>query len=176
MIAHNCNVLEKNTIKIISNWQKMSYSSKMLNCQFYPSCSNYFSLSIAKKGIIKGTIIGLDRIVRCNPAAVGYHFQQSDPEFYYDGRLVDNFEYNKHHHAAKWPVYLSIIPGMGRVYLGHKFDGFVSLTFVSLFSGISYSSFNNNNNLLGFITGTLASFFWAADYYGAYRTSFLYKH
>ena len=65
---------------------------------------------------------------------------------------------------------------MGRVYLGHKFDGFVSLTFVSLFSGISYSSFNNNNNLLGFITGTLASFFWAADYYGAYRTVFVYKY
>ena len=147
----------------------------MLNCQFYPSCSNYVSLSIAKKGIIKGAIIGLDRIVRCNPAAVGYHFQRSDPKFYYDGRLVDNFEYNKHQHAAIWPVYLSIIPGMGRVYLGHKFDGFVSLTFVSLFSGISYSSFNNNNNILGFITGALASFFWAADYYGAYRTALLYK-
>ena len=41
----------------------MSYSSKMLNCQFYPSCSNYFSLAIAKKGLVKGTIIGLDRIV-----------------------------------------------------------------------------------------------------------------
>ena len=67
----------------------------MLNCQFYPSCSNYFSLSIAKKGIVKGTIIGLDRIVRCNPAAVGYHFQQSPPEFYYDGRLVDNLKNNK---------------------------------------------------------------------------------
>ena len=156
----------------------MSYSSKMLNCQFYPSCSNYFSLAIAKKGLVKGTIIGLDRIVRCNPAAVGYHFQQSDPEFHYDGRLVDNMKYNKHYNTTnhnKWPMYLSIIPGMGRAYLGHKFDGFVSLTFVSLFSGISYSSFNNNNNIFGFITGILASFFWAADYYGAYQIAMLKK-
>ena len=154
----------------------MSYSSKMLNCQFYPSCSNYISLSIAKKGIVKGTIIGLDRIVRCNPAAIGYHFQKSNPKFHYDGRLVNNFEYyNNKIHTKKWPVYLSIIPGMGRASLGHKFDGFVSLTFVSLFSGISYSSFNNNNNIFGFITGILASFFWVADYYGAYQIAMLKK-
>ena len=105
----------------------------------------------------------------------GVQRRLSDPEFHYDGRLVDNFEYAAHHHVTKWPVYLSIIPGFGRASLGHKFDGFASLTFVSLFSGISYSSFNNNNNILGFITGTLASFLWAADYYGAYRTAMLYK-
>ena len=167
---YDCNFIERNFIKVINNWQKLSYSTNALNCQFYPSCSNYCSLAIAKKGVVKGMVIGLDRIIRCNPAAIGYHFQQSDPKFYYDGRLIDNLEFNKSKIKKKWIVYMSVIPGMGRAYLGHKLDGFVSLAFVSFFSGISYNSFNNNNNTIGIISGILSALLWTSDYYGTYRT------
>ncbi|MBP9759159.1 membrane protein insertion efficiency factor YidD [Candidatus Dojkabacteria bacterium] len=36
-------------------------------CIHYPSCSQYTYLSIQKFGLIKGSIMGFFRILRCNP-------------------------------------------------------------------------------------------------------------
>ncbi len=36
-------------------------------CRFYPSCSEYFILSVRKYGPINGTWRGVYRICRCNP-------------------------------------------------------------------------------------------------------------
>ena len=63
-------------------WQKLSYSTTILDCQFEPSCSNYFIQAVDSAGIVKGTIIGADRIIRCNPGARHYHLQKSNPKFY----------------------------------------------------------------------------------------------
>ena len=40
-------------------------------CKYYPNCSNYFVSAIKVHGIIKGTILGVLRIVRCNPFSGG---------------------------------------------------------------------------------------------------------
>jgi putative membrane protein insertion efficiency factor len=40
-------------------------------CQFHPSCSQYAFDAIQKHGVLKGTILGVWRIVRCNPWAKG---------------------------------------------------------------------------------------------------------
>ena len=40
-------------------------------CVFYPSCSEYTYLAIEKFGIIKGSILGIWRIIRCNPLSHG---------------------------------------------------------------------------------------------------------
>ena len=40
-------------------------------CRYYPSCSTYFMQAIEKHGVIKGTILGVWRILRCNPFARG---------------------------------------------------------------------------------------------------------
>jgi len=37
------------------------------NCRFYPSCSDYAAQAIEKYGAIKGTHLGLKRILRCHP-------------------------------------------------------------------------------------------------------------
>jgi putative membrane protein insertion efficiency factor len=37
------------------------------SCRFYPSCSNYAIEAIEKKGIFKGSILSVWRILRCNP-------------------------------------------------------------------------------------------------------------
>ena len=60
----------------ISGWQRLSYNYNVFNCQFYPSCSNFSALSIAKHGLLKGSIISADRIIRCNPSA--YHYQSKN--------------------------------------------------------------------------------------------------
>lgn len=36
-------------------------------CRFYPTCSDYTQQAIDKYGIIKGSLKGVLRIIRCNP-------------------------------------------------------------------------------------------------------------
>ncbi|MBN1132456.1 MAG: membrane protein insertion efficiency factor YidD [Bacteroidales bacterium] len=54
-------------------------------CVFYPSCSNYTMEAINRKGVIKGTLDGLDRLLRCHPF-VGKKDYPFDPitNKYYD--------------------------------------------------------------------------------------------
>jgi len=36
-------------------------------CRFQPSCSEYVRDAILKKGVFRGTIMGIGRILRCHP-------------------------------------------------------------------------------------------------------------
>ena len=36
-------------------------------CRFYPSCSDYAYQAISKYGAVKGSAMGIYRILRCNP-------------------------------------------------------------------------------------------------------------
>ena len=38
-----------------------------INCRFAPSCSEYTRDAIVKFGVLKGSWIGLKRILRCHP-------------------------------------------------------------------------------------------------------------
>jgi putative membrane protein insertion efficiency factor len=40
-------------------------------CRFYPSCSLYTEGAIRAHGLIRGTILGVWRILRCNPFGGG---------------------------------------------------------------------------------------------------------
>ncbi|MBY0588805.1 membrane protein insertion efficiency factor YidD [bacterium] len=37
------------------------------NCRFYPTCSEYFVLAIRKHGTVRGSLMGIGRILRCHP-------------------------------------------------------------------------------------------------------------
>ncbi|MDX1949346.1 MAG: membrane protein insertion efficiency factor YidD [Rickettsiales bacterium] len=66
--------IEKN---IFTNFLLMKYLFKFYkifisplfppSCRFHPTCSEYASESIEKHGIIKGGILAIYRILRCNP-------------------------------------------------------------------------------------------------------------
>ena len=53
--------------KHISAW----LSSKNINCKFYPTCSEYTKQAIIKYGSLKGVMLGIGRIIRCNPFSKG---------------------------------------------------------------------------------------------------------
>ena len=36
-------------------------------CRFIPTCSEYMKIKINEYGFIKGTYLGIKRILRCNP-------------------------------------------------------------------------------------------------------------
>lgn len=41
------------------------------NCKFYPTCSDYCIEAIECFGVIKGCLLSLKRILRCNPFSKG---------------------------------------------------------------------------------------------------------
>lgn len=42
-----------------------------IHCKYYPSCSEYTKQAILKYGAIKGLILGIKRILKCNPFSKG---------------------------------------------------------------------------------------------------------
>ena len=151
-------------------WQKLSYSTPLLDCQFEPSCSNYFLHAIDSTGIINGTIIGVDRIIRCNPGARHYHLQKDNPTFYNDGRIIDYVSFEKSTEIQSNYLYYSIIPGLGRAKNERQIDGLFSFLMVSssLYKGYKFK--NTHPNIAGFYF-TLGSIFWISDFYGTWRTA-----
>ena len=66
--------MKKLLIWLIDMYQKhisIWLESKNINCKYYPTCSEYTKQAIEKYGSIKGTFIGLKRILRCNPFSKG---------------------------------------------------------------------------------------------------------
>ena len=57
------------------DWYKKNISvlleSKNIHCKYYPSCSQYMKQAIEKYGAGKGTLLGIYRILRCNPFSKG---------------------------------------------------------------------------------------------------------
>ncbi|MGA2260590.1 MAG: membrane protein insertion efficiency factor YidD [Acidobacteriota bacterium] len=41
------------------------------SCRFEPTCSMYMYQAIEKKGVLRGTILGLRRLLRCHPFSAG---------------------------------------------------------------------------------------------------------
>ena len=66
--------MKKLLIRLIEMYQKHIskwLESKNINCKFYPTCSEYTKQAIQKYGATKAIIIGICRIIRCNPFSKG---------------------------------------------------------------------------------------------------------
>ena len=53
--------------KNISNF----FKNRNIRCKYYPSCSEYTKQAIEKYGVINGSILGIKRILKCNPFSKG---------------------------------------------------------------------------------------------------------
>lgn len=54
-------------IFLIKIYQRYISPMKPRTCRFYPTCSQYSIEAISKYGILKGGIMSIWRILRCNP-------------------------------------------------------------------------------------------------------------
>ena len=146
----------------ISKWQRVSYSSRIFNCQFYPSCSNF----------------GANSIVRCNPSALHYHSKINGSYSDRDGRLIDFVDPKNYHPSGKSPTIaaaLSIIPGLGKLYSGRFYDGLYSLFNLAIAWETSSIAMKNQRKILGpFFLGSF-SILYAAEIYGSWRATKYYQ-
>lgn len=62
--AHLINLYQK-TLSPDHSWRSYRYPYGF--CRHYPSCSEYTKRAILKHGVIKGSGLGIVRIVKCNP-------------------------------------------------------------------------------------------------------------
>jgi putative membrane protein insertion efficiency factor len=62
------------TIKVIRIYQRYAPDSIRDKCRFEPSCSQYMVMVIQKYGFIKGLIMGIKRIRKCNSEGGGYDY------------------------------------------------------------------------------------------------------
>lgn len=61
----------KLAILLIKFYQKYISSSLGKRCIYYPTCSEYTKQAVDRYGIIKGSILGIIRILKCNPFSKG---------------------------------------------------------------------------------------------------------
>ena len=64
-------VMKSILIKIIKLYQRYLSPLKSTKCPYYPTCSNYGIEAISKYGVVKGGLLAVWRILRCNPLSKG---------------------------------------------------------------------------------------------------------
>ena len=59
----------------IFNWilskKYIKNKKQKYRCKFYPTCSEYTKQAIEKYGVIRGCMLGIVRILKCNPFSKG---------------------------------------------------------------------------------------------------------
>lgn len=64
-------MIKKLLLKSIRFYQKYISGLKSTKCPYFPSCSQYGYEAIEKYGPIKGSLLAIWRILRCNPFSKG---------------------------------------------------------------------------------------------------------
>ena len=58
-------------IRIIRGYQKYISPGLGNHCKYLPTCSQYMIDALEKYGVFKGLMLGIWRILRCNPFSKG---------------------------------------------------------------------------------------------------------
>ncbi len=120
-----------------------------------------------------------DRIMRCNPAAYHYHIK-SDLEFDDNGYLLDPVHpihidpVNGNKSPLTAAVLSAMIPGLGRIYNGRIYEGFLSGLFTSLMGYRALESYQYDSSVRSTVLTLTAVILYTGEIYGAYRTTKYY--
>ena len=63
--------MKKIIVFSIKVYQKYISPMKRTKCPYFPSCSQYGLEAVEKYGALKGSLLALWRIIRCNPFSKG---------------------------------------------------------------------------------------------------------
>ena len=168
-------IIHKIGLLPIAGWQRISYNTNLFNCQFYPSCSNYGADAIQQFGMIRGGVMAVERITRCNPFAFHYHLKLRRPFHDPDGRLVDPVIQHPVSGSSKSPLLAglmsAILPGSGRIYAGRVLDGIMGMWMMYLVGNSAYNAIKNERPIAGPLFGIAAGFVYLGEVYGGWRAA-----
>ena len=60
-------ILKKALITLVRGYQIFLSPIMPGKCRFYPTCSTYFIQAVEKYGPLKGSLLGIKRILKCHP-------------------------------------------------------------------------------------------------------------
>ena len=58
--------MKKLLINLIKRYQQIPFKSHD-SCKFIPTCSNYMIEALEVHGLLKGLLLGIKRLLKCNP-------------------------------------------------------------------------------------------------------------
>lgn len=58
-------------IKIYQKYISPINKQHNIRCKYFPTCSEYTKQAIEKYGALKGSFLGIKRIIKCNPFSKG---------------------------------------------------------------------------------------------------------
>ena len=64
-------VVRRSAVVAIRAYQRFVSPLFPPSCRFMPSCSQYTLLAIQRYGLLRGSLMGMVRLVRCNPFSKG---------------------------------------------------------------------------------------------------------
>lgn len=92
--------MRKLLIFLVKIYQKVISPALPKSCRYYPTCSAYMIAALQKFGLVKGLVMGISRILRCNPLVRGgvdpvpdkfTIFRNPHPEKYEDEIIAKKF-------------------------------------------------------------------------------------
>ena len=89
--------MKKIFIGLIRGYQKFISPLFPPSCRYYPTCSNYAVQAIQKHGAIKGSIMGISRILRCHPFVKG-GYDPVPEQFSIRRNKEDEHSHSEHEH------------------------------------------------------------------------------
>ncbi|NOZ75766.1 MAG: membrane protein insertion efficiency factor YidD [FCB group bacterium] len=135
----------------------------------------YGARAVTRYGLVRGSVIAADRIVRCNPAARFYQVRAGRSFHEPDGRVIDpvvpDRAETKRHSPALAAALSAVVPGAGRVYAGRSFDGLMGFLTVALYYSMAKESTARGHPIRAGILWTGTVTFYLGEIYGAWRSA-----
>jgi putative membrane protein insertion efficiency factor len=179
LTSKKVSIIKKVGILPIAVFQRFSYNADGFNCQYYPSCSNYGAQAIRDYGLLRGSFMASERIVRCNPSSLEHHLKHGGDFDPINKQLIDPIQLPQPTELTKSPVLAAslsaLIPGTGRMYAKHWFDGFMGLSQFLLYAAITNYAYQNDRQVLTAISGGITFIIYGGEIYGAFRTAKYYQ-
>ncbi|HET8941451.1 MAG TPA: membrane protein insertion efficiency factor YidD [Rudaea sp.] len=63
--------MKRSILALIAAYKRVLSPLLGQRCRFHPSCSDYASVAVARFGAIRGSILALWRVMRCQPLCKG---------------------------------------------------------------------------------------------------------
>ena len=175
LVSPEIPIIHKIGLIPIAGWQRISYNTKLLNCQFHPSCSNYGALAVKEFGVIRGGAMASERIVRCNPFALDYQLKYRRGFNQKDGRLEDTLIQIKMVEPKKSPIlaaiFSAVLPGSGRIYAGRTLDGIMGSWVTFIIGNTAYLANKNKRTLIAPLYTSIFFFVYFGEIYGGWRAT-----